>query len=495
MIPSKMPPSSADTNNNMLSSNASNASSIDAFAAYGKPKKGRGRPKPLLHSVLNREALMKALDAADITVAKCHMDGFYQMLHREHYPPLEEFVERYHRNDRNAIRINNETKTAAAAASNSNHEGGEHSASNDTSSDNNPSAANPQEDPLPEPTIRIPLKNPVSNRKNRNRMNLPRPFLRFLADPNNGFVTLTSKVAKVKTSADHSTTKLAVQLYDGQLVESVLMRYGPVTEGTRDTGVVVKKCGRASLCVSSQVGCAMGCNFCATGMMGLTGSLHYSEILEQVILAERILSQEALERMKQEHQQQLVSGTNDEDDKEISIKNKNKKKHGVASDLEVVRNIVFMGTFICILFFLWWDLIWMNMYLTGTHFISRLFILYLQKGMGEPLDNYTNVVTACRAFIDRRRWNLAHGRVTVSTVGIASKIRQLTKDLPEVCLALSLHAPNQKLRSEIVPTAKHYPIEDMIDALHGHMRGTHNRSPDGRSSTRRRAMIEYVMRE
>lgn len=75
--------------------------------------------------------------------------------------------------------------------------------------------------------------------------------------------------------------------------------------------------------------------------LGLTGSLHYSEILEQVILAERILSQEALERMKQEQQQ---PGNDDDEEEEISIKNKNKKKHGVASDLEVVRNIVFMGT-------------------------------------------------------------------------------------------------------------------------------------------------------
>ena len=141
--------------------------------------------------------------------------------------------------------------------------------------------------------------------------------------------------------------------------------------------------------------------------------------------------------------------------------------------------------------------LWLNFHVIGELSDVRVdglrLLLNLCKGMGEPLDNYTNVVAACRAFIDRKRWNLAHGRVTVSTVGIASKIRQLTKDLPEVCLALSLHAPNQKLRSEIVPTAKHYPIEDMIDALHGHMRGAHNRSPDGRSATRRRAMIEYVM--
>jgi adenine C2-methylase RlmN of 23S rRNA A2503 and tRNA A37 len=98
--------------------------------------------------------------------------------------------------------------------------------------------------------------------------------------------------------------------------------------------------------------------------------------------------------------------------------------------------------------------------------------------------------------------------VTVSTVGIASKIRQLTKELPEVSLALSLHAPNQRLRSKIVPTAKQYPIQDMIDALDGHMMAYRQQRPNDpttyhrdnftmeermKESTRRRAMIEYVM--
>ena len=96
-----------------------------------------------------------------------------------------------------------------------------------------------------EDQIMLPLKNSVSNRKNKNRINLPRNFLQFLADPDCGFVTVTSKVAKVKTSGDGSTTKLAVQLHDGQLVESVLMRYGPKTDGK-----VIEKCGRAALCVS-----------------------------------------------------------------------------------------------------------------------------------------------------------------------------------------------------------------------------------------------------
>ena len=77
--------------------------------------------------------------------------------------------------------------------------------------------------------------------------------------------------------------------------------------------------------------------------MGLTGDLHYSEILEQVVHAERILAQDALERITQQQQNPL------QEEEESSEKKKNKKKHGVASDLEVVRNIVFMGTYFLVL--------------------------------------------------------------------------------------------------------------------------------------------------
>lgn len=89
---------------------------------------------------------------------------------------------------------------------------------------------------------------------------------------------------------------------------------------------------------------------------------------------------------------------------------------------------------------------------------------------------------------------MAHGRVTVSTVGVVSKIRRLTKELPEVSLALSLHAPNQEMREAIVPTAKRYPIEQLVDALDAHM-NVYMQNGRSRTSARRRAMIEYVMIE
>ena len=141
--------------------------------------------------------------------------------------------------------------------------------------------------------------------------------------------------------------------------------------------------------------------------------------------------------------------------------------------------------------------------------------------MGEPLNNYDNVVAACKGLVDCRRWNLRHERVTVSTVGVTPKIRKFTEDMPELALALSLHAPNQEARSAIVPAAKAYPIEGLIDALDNHMMSGFSASKKGSNdvteqegkddqnntvggyseeqrksaSKRKRAMIEYVMLE
>jgi len=144
-------------------------------------------------------------------------------------------------------------------------------------------------------------------------------------------------------------------------------------------------------------------------------------------------------------------------------------------------------------------------------------------GMGEPLNNYQNVLTTCRALINRKLWNLAYNHVTVSTVGVPSKMKALTRDLPEVNLALSLHAPNQRMREEIVPSARGTPIESLIEALDEHMMAIFRQrrrdagNPQGdqdvtsssegisaeedefneeervSASKKKRAMIEYVM--
>jgi len=179
------------------------------------PRRPRSRTAPSPNSVLDRRALVAALEKEGLygtSVQPMHVVAFYQALHRQHYPDLSDFVTNYFQHE--------------AATK--------------------------------DPSVRIvlqednrPLKNPISHKKNRNKMQLPKAFLQFLeqARTDRKFVTVTSTIAQQKTSADGSTTKLAIRLHDGQLVESVLMRYTRATASG----------SRASLCVSSQCGCAMGC--------------------------------------------------------------------------------------------------------------------------------------------------------------------------------------------------------------------------------------------
>jgi hypothetical protein len=297
---------------------------MTASTTEQRPRRSRSRRAPYPNSVLDKKALIESLEDAHLygsTVQPVHISAFYQALHRQHYPPLPEFVNNYYAHEEAAIQQTHEELRQ-------------------------------RENGL---VRQQPLKNSVTTRKNRNKMQLPRAFLEFLRTTS-ALVTVTSTVAQQKTSGDGSTTKLAIRLHDGQLVESVLMRY--VSAGTYGYG-------RASLCVSSQCGCAMGCTvspwrqvalrlslelhprdsltqltlsllalfllalfrallcersqFCATGTMGLSGNLTTGEILEQVVHADRILA-------LQWH----------------DIKNRADGSQRIPK-LDLVRNVVFMG--------------------------------------------------------------------------------------------------------------------------------------------------------
>ena len=102
--------------------------------------------------------------------------------------------------------------------------------------------------------------------------------------------------------------------------------------------------------------------------------------------------------------------------------------------------------------------------------------------MGEPLNNYQSVVDAVRAMIDPQLFSLSPSHITVSTVGVTNRIRSLAVDLPEVNLALSLHAPNQEIRLAIVPTGKAYPVQKLIRACRY-----------WQEQTGRRIFFEYVV--
>ncbi|KAJ1569990.1 sorting nexin [Nowakowskiella sp. JEL0078] len=249
---------------------------------------------------------------------------------------------------------------------------------------------------------------------------LPKNVLKLLSDE---FCILSSKLIRKTDASDGSTTKLLIELQDGQRIESVIMRYGDVMLDSfpdeeklkikleQESGATkkFKSNKRATLCVSCQIGCAMACTFCATGTMGLKGNLCSGEIIEQLVHA---------------------------------------------NNVEKIRNIVFMG-------------------------------------MGEPLDSYPSVLASIRAMTDTGRFGLSPSRISVSTVGVIPRIYSLMEDAPDIGLALSLHAPTQALRTQIVPTAKAWPLNKLIEAANSFV--TAQNSKVKSHNRRRRVLCEYVI--
>jgi len=196
--------------------------------------------------------------------------------------------------------------------------------------------------------------------------------------------------SKLFHSRSSPTIKALVILKDGNRVETVLMKH---------------KEGRNTVCVSSQVGCKLGCKFCATGAMGFIRDLKWHEIIEQVVIFSRILKME-------------------------------KQK---------VTNVVFMG-------------------------------------MGEPFLNYDNVIEAVKCLNDKEGFNIGSRKISVSTVGIVPGIYKLAREPLQVNLAISFHAPNDKLRSRLMPVNKKYPLKEVLKAVDSYI-----------ADTNRKVMFEYIM--
>ncbi len=176
-------------------------------------------------------------------------------------------------------------------------------------------------------------------------------------------------------------------------------------DGKKIETVLMKHSGRNTLCVSCQVGCAANCAFCATGALGFSRNLSAREIVEQFLIFSQILKSRFLK------------------------KNPSEKWSLEKSPPEFrIRNVVFMG-------------------------------------MGEPLNNWTNVAEAVEIFSDENFLNLGARHITISTVGIAKNIPKLLalKKIPN--LAVSLHAATDDLRSEIVPTNHGFPLEELFRYL------------------------------
>ena len=202
----------------------------------------------------------------------------------------------------------------------------------------------------------------------------------------NSFVIFDAAIEKKLISEYDGTVKYLFKLHDGECVESVVMKY---------------KYGY-SICVSTQVGCRMGCKFCASTLDGVVRSLYASEILAQIYTAQR--------------------------DNGIKIS-----------------HVVLMG-------------------------------------MGEPLDNFDNVIRFLELITDEKGQNMSMRHISLSTCGIVPKIYELMEKNLQLTLSISLHAPTDEIRSSMMPVNKKWNIDSLLKAC-----------KDYTDKTRRRISFEYAM--
>lgn len=208
-------------------------------------------------------------------------------------------------------------------------------------------------------------------------------------------------------SSDGFTRKYLLALDDAEKIETVLMRYT----------------GRVTACISSQVGCAMGCVFCATGQMGYTRHLTPGEIVAQAVHVQRALR--TASRQPSPATCHLI------DDKLASHEARDKNTVcnpiGDKPTAARLRNVVLMG-------------------------------------MGEPLHNYDAVMQAVDILRDPNGLSLGAERITLSTVGVVPGILRLAREKRPVHLAVSLHAATQAGRAALVPVAKKWPLDELMGA-------------------------------
>jgi 23S rRNA (adenine2503-C2)-methyltransferase len=195
----------------------------------------------------------------------------------------------------------------------------------------------------------------------------------------------------VKQESADGTIKFLFKLQDGNLIETVMMRH---------------KYG-ISVCVTTQVGCNIGCSFCASGLLAKSRDLSSGEIVEQIMNV-------------QLHLDKLEQG-------------------------DVVSHVVVMG-------------------------------------IGEPFDNFENMIDFLKVLMDHKGLAIAARRITVSTSGLANKIYEFTDTQLQVNLAISLHAPNNELRTRIMKINRGIPIEKLMKSLDYYL-----------EKTNRRITIEYIL--
>jgi len=212
------------------------------------------------------------------------------------------------------------------------------------------------------------------------------------------------ELAQLQTADEGLTRKALFRLPDGAVVESVLMVYPD----------------RATVCVSTQAGCAMDCIFCATGRLGLLRNLSPGEIVEQVLWAAHEIK--GL-RVK---------------DRGLSDQHRGTQHSALSTQHSALTNVVFMG-------------------------------------MGEPFANYDRWWRSVERLHDPEGFNMGARNMTVSTVGLVPGIHRLSGESLPINLAISLHAPDDALRAEMMPVNRRYPIAALLDATREYIARTNRR--------------------
>jgi 23S rRNA (adenine2503-C2)-methyltransferase len=222
--------------------------------------------------------------------------------------------------------------------------------------------------------------------------NLPKPLREKLR----GNFSLHSLELVRKQGAHDTTQKFLWKLADGSFIESVLIPANPALYGEASD--------RHTLCISTQVGCAYGCKFCASGLDGWKRNLTPDEIVEQLLAVERLFSS--------------------------SVSSSSSKEKTITSTR------------------------------TRTRTIDNVVVM----GMGEPLANYENLLKALKILNAPWGGGIGARKITISTSGLAPQIRRLAAEPLQFRLAISLHGATDAVRNRIMPVNRKYPLKELVAA-------------------------------
>jgi 23S rRNA (adenine2503-C2)-methyltransferase len=245
--------------------------------------------------------------------------------------------------------------------------------------------------------------------------NLPKPLRQRLAD---AYALAWPELARRQGARD-TTQKFLWRLTDGALIESVLIPASPNLYG--------EPSDRHTLCVSTQVGCAYGCKFCASGLDGWKRNLTADEIVNQILAIERIEGASQLLARQSPSEVGTARRAVQVRLAEATLSKPDLRPRSAGGEKRLINNLVIMG-------------------------------------MGEPLANYDNLLKALRILNAPWGGEIGARKITVSTSGLAPQIRRLADEPQQFRLAVSLHGATDETRTRIMPINKKYPLKELAAA-------------------------------